>query len=124
MFKTFCFWRPWFNRYNYDFEQGMESKDILVAVKLTEERHRICKGNKTSVNLETSESPSSAGKLLRKTGSLGQAVARGQRQGSELQIEEPRGSVMGRLAGSARRACDGGMVSALDMDRLHAGKFK
>ena len=68
---------PLFNRDNYDFEQGMETKEILMAVKLTEERHLTCKGNKTSVNLETSESPSSAGKLLRKTGSLRQALAGG-----------------------------------------------
>ena len=68
---------PLFNRDNYDFEQGMETKEILMAVKLTEERHSFYKGNKTSVNLETSESPSSAGKLLRKTGSLRQALARG-----------------------------------------------
>ena len=41
---------PLFNRDNYDFEQGMETKEILTAVKLTEKRHSIYKGNKTSVN--------------------------------------------------------------------------
>ena len=50
---------------------------VPISVKLTEERRSIYKGYKTSVNLETSESPSSTGKLLRKTGSLGQALARG-----------------------------------------------
>ena len=106
---------PLFNRDNYDFEQGMETKEILMAVKLTEERHSFYKGNKTSVNLETSESPSSAGKLLRKTGSLRQALAGGSDK-VELQTEEYRGSVMGRQAGSAWRACNGCIVSALDMD--------
>ena len=93
------------------------------SLKLTEERHSFYKGNKTSVNLETSESPSSAGKLLRKTGSLRQALAGGSDK-VELQTEEYRGSVMGRQAGSARRACNGCMVSALDMDRLLVCKFK
>ena len=36
---------PLFNRDNYDFEQGMETKEIRMAVKLTEKRHSIYKGN-------------------------------------------------------------------------------
>ena len=53
--------------------------------------------------------------LLRGLDRLRLALARGRDDCSERQTGELRDGVMDRLAGSAQGACDGCMVSALDM---------